>query len=62
MVVTDREKFAIPIRAINGRAILDFPDEVKFSPNPVKNTACKTLFVRNIGDRECRYGDEMRFD
>ncbi|XP_075242911.1 hydrocephalus-inducing protein-like isoform X4 [Convolutriloba macropyga] len=60
VVVTDREKFAIPIRAINGRAILDFPDEVKFSPNPVKNTACKTLFVRNIGDRECRFTCKTR--
>ena len=54
-VITDREKFTIPVRAINGRAILDLPDEVKFGVNAVRNLACKTLFVRNIGDRECRF-------
>ena len=34
--ITEREKFAIPVKAIGSRALLDFPDEIHFSAAPVK--------------------------
>lgn len=39
MVVTEREKFVVPIGAIGHRAVLDFPDQVRgsFCPNQKKN-------------------------
>ena len=52
--ITEREKFVIPIKAIGARGILDFPDEVHFGTCPVKYATSKTLFVRNIGNREAR--------
>ena len=55
MCITEREKFVVPVRAIGARAILDFPDDVNFPPNAVKNTSTKTLLVRNIGNRAARF-------
>ena len=53
--ITEREKYVVPVRAIGSRAILDFPDEVNFPVNAVKNSIIKTLLVRNIGNREARF-------
>lgn len=36
MIVTEREKFIVPIRARGCRAMLDFPDQLDFGLVPVK--------------------------
>lgn len=36
IVVTEREKFIVPILAIGKRAMIDFPDILDFGPCPVK--------------------------
>ena len=38
MIVTEREKFIVPIRAVGCRAMLDFPDSLDFGMVPVKHT------------------------
>jgi hydrocephalus-inducing protein len=48
---TEREKFVVPVRCIGPRAVLDFPDEVRFSTIPVKSTSERVILVRNVGDR-----------
>lgn len=53
--ITERERFVVPVKAIGARAVLDFPDTVKFGNSPVKYPTQKTLLVRNIGDREAKY-------
>lgn len=50
-VVTERERFVVPIRAIGCRSLLDFPDSLDFGPVPVKHQAEKPVMVRNIGER-----------
>ncbi|XP_047678536.1 hydrocephalus-inducing protein-like isoform X5 [Tachysurus fulvidraco] len=55
ILMTEREKFEVPIRAIGPRAILDFPDELHFSLCPVKCLSQKTLLVRNIGKGKAKF-------
>jgi hydrocephalus-inducing protein len=55
IVTTEREKFVVPIKCIGSRAILDFPDEINFSTNPVKNQNTKVSLVRNIGNRDAKF-------
>ena len=54
-VVTEREKFIVPIRAVGCRALLDFPDTVDFGGVPVKHTAEKPVMVRNIGEKTTKW-------
>ena len=54
-VVTEREKFIVPIRAVGCRALLDFPDTVNFEGVPVKHTAEKPVMVRNIGEKTTKW-------
>lgn len=54
-VVTEREKFIVPIRAVGCRALLDFPDKIDFGPVPVKHTAEKPIMVRNIGEKTTKW-------
>jgi hydrocephalus-inducing protein len=53
--LTEREKFVVPLRAVGHRAVLDFPDVVKFGGCPVKYASTKVLLVRNIGDASARF-------
>ncbi|XP_056381391.1 hydrocephalus-inducing protein homolog isoform X5 [Hyla sarda] len=53
--ITEREKFVVPVRAIGARAVLDFPDQLRFEVSPVKYNTQKMLLVRNIGNREARF-------
>ncbi|XP_063024389.1 hydrocephalus-inducing protein homolog [Melospiza melodia melodia] len=55
LCTTENEEFIVPIWAIGGRAILDFPDQLDFSTCPVKYTTQKTLLVHNVGNRPARY-------
>jgi hydrocephalus-inducing protein len=54
--VTEREKFAIQVRAIGPRAILDLPDTVHFDPCPVKLASAKVRRKRRREDNQlaCR--------
>lgn len=54
-VVTEREKFIVPIRAVGCRAMLDFPDSLDFGLVPVKHTAEKPVMVRNIGEKTTKW-------
>lgn len=55
VVVTERERFLIPVRAIGPRAVLDFPDELGFTNCPVNYPSKRVILVRNIGNREARF-------
>ena len=55
MVVTEREKFVVPIRAVGHRSMLDFPDTLDFGLVPVKHTAEKPVMVRNIGEKTTKW-------
>lgn len=55
MILTEREKFFVPIRAIGARASLDFPEQLSFPECPVRFSTQKTLVVRNVGKREACY-------
>jgi hydrocephalus-inducing protein len=55
MVVTEREKFVVPIRAVGCRSMLDFPDHLDFGLVPVKHTAEKPVMVRNIGEKTTKW-------
>ena len=58
-VITEREKYVVPIHAIGPRAILDFPDEISFQTCPVRYATRKTLLVRNIGNRDANFALEV---
>jgi hydrocephalus-inducing protein len=45
----------VPIKCIGSRAILDFPDEINFSLNPVKYLNSKVLLIRNIGNKDAKF-------
>ena len=55
MIVTEREKFEVPIRAVGCRAMLDFPDTLDFGLVPVKHTAEKPVMIRNIGEKTTKW-------
>lgn len=55
IVVTEREKFVVPIRATGCRALLDFPETLDFGAVPVKHTAEKPIMVRNIGEKATQW-------
>ncbi len=51
IVVTEREKFSVPVRVIGSRPLISFPDDVVFEKGPVHANLEKTILVRNEGDR-----------
>jgi hydrocephalus-inducing protein len=55
IVVTEREKFTVPVRATGGSAIMEFPDSVSFGATPVKYQTSKTVLIRNIGDKSSKF-------
>jgi hydrocephalus-inducing protein len=55
IVVTEREKFIVPIRAVGCRALLDFPDTLNFGAVPVKHLQEKPIMVRNIGEKPTQW-------
>lgn len=55
IVVTEREKFIVPIRAVGCRAQLDFPETLNFGAVPVKHTSEKPIMVRNIGEKTTKW-------
>ena len=54
-VVTEREKFIVPIRARGCLAMLDFPDQLDFGLVPVKFETEKPVMIRNIGEKATKW-------
>jgi hydrocephalus-inducing protein len=54
-ILTEREKFIVPIRAIGCRAILDFPDGLDFGSVPVKFHTQKPVMISNIGEKSTKW-------
>ena len=55
IVVTEREKFVVPIRARGGSALLEMPDSLEFGTAPVKYETGKTILVRNVGEKATKF-------
>jgi len=55
MVLTEREKFIVPIRAVGCRAMLDFPDILDFGQVPVKHVTEKPVMIRNVGEKTTKW-------
>ena len=55
MIVTEREKFIVPIRAVGCRAMLDFPDSLDFGLVPVKHVCEKPVMIRNVGEKNTKW-------
>lgn len=49
VVVTEREKFLVPLLARGAAPALDVPDSFTFATTPAKRPARQTLLVRNVG-------------
>jgi len=55
-IVTEREKFIVPIMAIGKRAMIDFPDSINFGGFcPVKYVTEKPVIIRNLGDKTTKW-------
>jgi hydrocephalus-inducing protein len=54
-VVTEREKFIVPIRAIGCKAVLDFPDSLDFGRVPVKHEIKKPVVISNVGEKATKW-------
>jgi hydrocephalus-inducing protein len=56
VVVTEREKFVVPIYAIGKKALLDFPDTINFGNEcPVKYNSEKSVILHNRGDKATKW-------
>lgn len=55
-IVTEREKFIVPIVAVGKRAMIDFPDTINFGKEcPVKYVTEKPVIIRNLGDKTTKW-------
>ena len=55
-IITEREKFVVPIVAIGKRALIDFPDVVDFGPScPVKYNTEKPVIIHNKGEKPTKW-------
>ena len=54
-IVTEREKFIVPIRAIGSRAIIEFPDHLDFGTVPVKYKTEKPVMISNLGEKNTKW-------
>jgi len=54
-VLTEREKFVVPIRAIGCKAIVEFPDILEFGRVPVKHETIKPVIISNIGEKATKW-------
>jgi hydrocephalus-inducing protein len=51
IVITEREKFVVPIRGIGCKVKLEFMDMIDFGEVPVKYKVEKPIIVRNVGEK-----------
>ena len=59
IVVTEREKFIVPIVAVGKRAMIDFPDVLDFGACPVKFNSEKPVIIRNLGEKTTKWSLEL---
>src|SRR5687767_2571712 len=59
MVVTEREKFLVPIIATGKRAMLDFPDVLDFERCQVKFLSEKPVMIRNVGEKTTKWALDL---
>ena len=55
IVLTEREKFLVPIRARGARAQLALPDAVDFGSVPVKRPVKRTFVMHNEGEKPTKF-------
>ncbi|KAH7442763.1 hypothetical protein KP509_02G000200 [Ceratopteris richardii] len=55
VIVTDREKFIVPVKCYGRRSLLIVPDEVVFPPTPVKCLSKKNFMIQNVGSKACTF-------
>jgi len=55
ILITEREKFIVPLKASGTFAALDFPDQIDFGICPVKAKNSKVVIVRNVGTRASNF-------
>eukprot|EP00756_Hemistasia_phaeocysticola_P037141 Hpha_TRINITY_DN16680_c2_g2::TRINITY_DN16680_c2_g2_i1::g.182314::m.182314/K17570/HYDIN; hydrocephalus-inducing protein len=55
VVVTDKERFVVEVRALASRGKLDFPKVYSFPRTPVKHFEERALFVRNVGAKPAQW-------
>ena len=55
VVVTEREKFVVPVRVAGARPALDLPDLVSFGTAVSKQRMEKSLLLRNVGTDVARF-------
>jgi hydrocephalus-inducing protein len=51
IVITEREKFIVPIRGIGCKVMLEFMDRIDFGEVPVKYRIEKPIILRNVGEK-----------
>lgn len=54
-IVTERERFIVPIRAIGCKALLEFPDSLDFGRVPVKHETKMPVIISNIGETATKW-------
>jgi len=54
-IVTEREKFIVPIVAVGKRSMIDFPDLIDFGHCPVKYMTEKPIIIRNLGEKTTKW-------
>lgn len=59
MLITEREKFLIPLRALGQKATLLFPQFVDFSLCPVKFLTERPVMLRNAGDKPTKWSIDL---
>lgn len=56
IVVTEREKFVVPIIAIGKKPLIIFPDEINFGNScPVKYYTEKPIIIHNKGEKTAKW-------
>ena len=51
IVITEREKFIVPIRGIGCKVMIEFMDNIDFGDVPVKYRIEKPIILRNVGEK-----------
>ena len=55
MVLSEREKFIVPVRAVGCRSMIDFPDQLDFGSVPVKHVTENPVIIRNVGEKTTKW-------
>lgn len=55
VVVTEREKYLVPLIAMGDAPALDLPDKIEFGSVHTKMTGTQTILVRNLGSKACSF-------